>query len=214
MDTRTHWESIYSRMSDDQVSWFEADPALSVSLILETGAGPTTRVLDVGGGSSRLVDRLLDLGIEQVAVLDVSAVALARARERLGAPAGSVRWIEGDVTSIERIGTYDIWHDRAVFHFLTEPSDRSHYAELAARTVPPGGHLIMATFAMDGPERCSGLPVQRYDEDALNAELGSGFALEKSVPSRHLTPAGVEQAFNSFVYRSVSRPAHSARAGS
>jgi SAM-dependent methyltransferase len=132
-------------------------------------------VIDVGGGQSFLVDRLLDSGIDKVAVLDISNVALDRTKERLGERAASVEWIEADVTSISDVGTFDLWHDRAVFHFLTEPKDREAYLELASKSIPVGGHMIIGTFATDGPEKCSGLPVCRYDAESMASTLGDPF---------------------------------------
>jgi SAM-dependent methyltransferase len=175
-----------------------AEPTLSLSLIRE--ACPRGGVIDVGGGASVLADRLLDCGY-RVGVLDVSAAALARSRSRLGPRAHDVRWIVADVTASPALGAYDVWHDRAVFHFLTRPPQRAAYRELLARTVPVGGHAVIATFAPDGPDWCSGLPVCRYDGPALAAELGPAFELLKSVPETHRTPGGRPQSFRYGVFR-------------
>ena len=157
-------------------------------------------MIDVGGGSSPLASRLLEAGYA-VAVLDVSEAALDRAKARMGAPAIGVEWIVADLTEVGDVGRFDLWHDRAVFHFLTDPADRAKYVALLSRTVPPGGHAVIATFAPDGPEQCSGLPVRRYDARSLTRELGPGFTLLKSVPEAHRTPWGVAQSFQYSVFR-------------
>jgi SAM-dependent methyltransferase len=212
MGTAGHWDSVYGSKGDAEVSWTEAEPARSLALIAEAcpsrprGAGSDAvrraRVIDVGGGTSRLAERLLDVGYA-VTVLDVSAAALARAREYLGAREDDVQWVVADVTCNPHLdGTFDVWHDRAVFHFLTDPADRAAYAALLARSLAPGGHAIIATFAPEGPERCSGLPVRRYDGPALAAEFaGVGFMLVKTVPHVHVTPWGKPQAFQYSVLR-------------
>jgi SAM-dependent methyltransferase len=150
-------------------------------------------VIDVGGGDSRLVDALVAQGLRCVTVLDVSAVALARARARLGEQADRVRWIEADITGPWTVPQVDIWHDRAVFHFMTEAADRVRYVAHLREVVKPGGTAIIATFAPDGPERCSGLPVCRYDEAGLGAELGQGFTPVETVADAHRTPSGAVQ---------------------
>jgi SAM-dependent methyltransferase len=196
-----HWESVYTTKGDADVSWTQAEPRLSLSLIGEVC--PAGTVVDVGAGTSPLVDRLLDRGYA-VAALDTSAAALARSQSRLGARANGVRWIVADVTASPELGTYDVWHDRAVFHFLTRPSERAAYRELLVRTVPAGGHAVIATFAPDGPRECSGLPVRRYDGPALAMELGPAFQLLKSVPEAHHTPWGARQPFQYSVFRCVA----------
>jgi len=155
-----HWETVYTSKGDAELSWTQAEPAASLALIEEVC--PAGRVIDVGGGTSLLAARLLDRGYA-VTVLDISQAAIDRARQRLGARAGEVGWVVADVTAAPDLGTFDVWHDRAVFHFLTAPADRAAYAALLARTVPAGGHAVIATFALDGPEKCSGLEVRRYD---------------------------------------------------
>jgi len=156
-------------------------------------------VIDVGGGTSVLADRLLDAGYA-VTVLDISQAALDRARQRLGARASQVRWIAADVTAAGDLGSFDIWHDRAVFHFLTDPVDRREYIALAEGSVRIGGHLVMGTFALDGPEKCSGLPVERYDAKKLAAELGTGFTLKTALHETHMTPWGKPQQFSFAVF--------------
>jgi 2-polyprenyl-3-methyl-5-hydroxy-6-metoxy-1,4-benzoquinol methylase len=152
-------------------------------------------VIDIGGGAASLVDRLLDLGVKRVAVLDISDAGLAVSKSRLGRRAHLVEWIVGDVTTVEDIGPFDIWHDRAVFHFLTSDEDRRHYVRLAEHTLPPGGAAVMATFASDGPERCSGLEVRRYAPGQLAAQCGPGFELTQSERYVHTTPSGSHQNF-------------------
>ena len=200
MDRKAHWEQLYAAKGERDVSWFQAEPALSLELI-QAVSSARGRVIDVGGGASVLVDRLLDLGFGHVAVLDISRAAQEKARVRLGKRADAVRWIEADVTAVEDVGEFDVWHDRAVFHFLTEPGDRRRYVELARRSIPPGGHLIIATFAPEGPPRCSGLEVCRYDARSLAAALGDAFALAREAEEAHVTPWGSTQAFFYGVFR-------------
>lgn len=189
-----HWQHQYATRAPDAVGWYEADPSVSRRLVagaLERGA---RSVIDIGGGASSLVDHLVDEGI-RVAVLDIAEAGLAVARDRLGERAETVTWIVADVTAVADIGRFDVWHDRAVFHFLTEAADRAAYVALAKRTVEDGGTALVATFAPDGPERCSGLPVCRYDGTALAREFGPVFRLEESEPYVHVTPSGVRQSF-------------------
>jgi len=202
MPRKDHWDAVYTTKANDEVSWFEVDPTISLDLI-EQVSPPPKSVIDVGGGQSFLVDRLLDTGIDQVAVLDISNVALDRTKERLGERAASIEWIEGDVTSISDVGTFDLWHDRAVFHFLTEPKDREAYLKLAAKSIPLGGHMIIGTFAPDGPEKCSGLPVCRYDADSMASTLGEKFSLIECLNYLHATPWGKEQHFFFGVFQRV-----------
>ena len=158
-------------------------------------------MIDIGGGDSRLVDRLLSRGATCLSVLDISGAALARAKARVGSAAARVNWIEADVTSDWRSDPVEIWHDRAVFHFLTDPEDRSLYLTRARRQIMPGGHLVLATFAPDGPVKCSGLPVRRYSPTELAGELGASFRLEATENERHVTPAGSIQSFTFAVFR-------------
>ena len=197
--SKQHWESIYASKSDAELSWTQPDPALSLSLIGEVcPAGGS--VIDIGGGSSGLAARLLDRGYS-VAVLDISETALAHARQRLGPRAERVGWIAADVTARPTLGTFDVWHDRAVFHFLTDAADRASYVDLLRQTVPAGGHVLIATFALDGPEKCSGLPVCRYNGRSLAAALGRGFEFVKAVPEIHHTPWGASQSFQHSVFK-------------
>ena len=196
MKRKLHWEHVYETKRPDEVSWFQPQPVRSLERLDAAGVTPGAAVIDVGGGDSTLVDALLGRGFRHLTVLDVSAAALSRARSRLGDRAAGVEWIETDVTSAELpADAYDVWHDRAVFHFLTDPGDRSRYVALAARAVRPGGTLIIATFAPDGPARCSGLEVARYDADGLAREFAEGFVLATGLADVHRTPAGGEQRF-------------------
>jgi len=187
---------VYEARSPTGVSWYQPHLAQSLRLIERTGVGAEGYLIDVGGGASTLVDDLLERGYRHVTVLDVSAAALRLSQERLRELAGSVTWLEGDATQVALPAhRYDIWHDRAALHFLTEAADRRSYVEAVRRSVKPGGHVIIAAFDMDGPPRCSGLPVRRYSAEALGAELGDGFRSIGSVREEHRTPAGAVQAF-------------------
>ena len=193
MDREEHWERVYGSKEATQVSWYAAHLERSLAMI-QAAADASAEIIDVGGGASTLVDDLLALGYLKVSVLDVSNTALAVARERLGARAEMVKWIAGDVTSVHLPGeTYDVWHDRAVFHFLTAPADRRAYADLAAGTLKPGGHAILAAFSLEGPTRCSGLDVIRYSAESLSRELGPAFALKQEIHESHRTPSDTEQ---------------------
>ena len=196
-----HWEEVYSTQGGTEVSWYQEEPTLSLELIREASKGADTRVIDVGGGDSVLVDRLLSLGYVTPSVLDISAAALERAQARLGSDAARVNWLVGDITKVESLGCFDVWHDRAVFHFLTSQEERQAYVTLAEQSIPVGGHLIMATFAPNGPERCSGLPVCRYDEHSLARTVGPGFTLVRHQEEIHTTPWGATQAFTYALFR-------------
>jgi SAM-dependent methyltransferase len=194
-ERRKHWEGVYEERAPESVSWYQDTPRSSLELIEHTGVGRDAAILDVGGGASRLVDHLHSRGYRDLSVLDLSESALARARDRLGDAALDVGWIRADVTRAALEHHYDVWHDRAVFHFLVEVDDRARYGEVMRRAVPVGGHVIVATFASDGPERCSGLPVVRYSPEALRAALGPGVELVETWEEDHLTPAGRVQRF-------------------
>ncbi|HEY6097934.1 MAG TPA: class I SAM-dependent methyltransferase [Anaeromyxobacter sp.] len=192
---RAHWDGVYGSRTADQMSWYQPRPGTSLALIERTGKGTDASIVDVGGGASLLVDALLDRGFGRIAVLDISEAALGRARARLGERASRVRWIAADVTRWRPEGSFDIWHDRALFHFLVGERERETYRTLVSAAVPAGGQVVMGTFAADGPERCSGLPVRRYDPGALSAELGPGFRLLEATTEDHVTPAGKVQRF-------------------
>jgi 2-polyprenyl-3-methyl-5-hydroxy-6-metoxy-1,4-benzoquinol methylase len=196
MATKAHWEGVYQSKATDQVSWYR--PHLDVSLRLIEQAAPDrdSAIIDVGGGESTLVDDLVARGYRNLTVLDISQVAIDVAKTRLGAAARSVHWITGDITRAELgAAQYDLWHDRAVFHFLTDPKDRTAYVRLVAGAVKPGGHVIVATFGPQGPETCSGLEVVRYDPAGLHGQFGSKFRLLDSVTELHETPWGATQQF-------------------
>lgn len=196
MQVKSHWEHVYETKSVDAVSWFQPHAEQSLRLIRQTGLAPTASIIDVGGGASTLVDDLLDDGFRHVTVLDVSGAALAAARARLGERAASITWLEADITQVALPrNAYDLWHDRAVFHFLTSDGDRRAYVAAVQRAVKPGGYVIVATFAEDGPLQCSGLPVVRYSPSALHAEFGATFSLERHEREEHHTPSGAVQKF-------------------
>jgi hypothetical protein len=195
MDIREHWNIVYTTKSERDVSWFEAVPAVSLRMIEAAGLARDTCIIDVGGGDSRLIDALVAEGLDCLAVLDVSGTALQRARMRLGAIATHFTWIEANVASDWSLKPMDIWHDRATFHFLTSEDDRARYRARLRETLKVGGTAIIATFALDGPESCSGLPVMRYSPETLCAELGQDFGLVESEPYVHRTPWGSLQSF-------------------
>ncbi len=202
MTALEHWQHIYMTRPPADVGWYEPDPIVSRRLVSEAIARGARSVIDVGGGASFLVDQLLDQGLQRMAVLDIAAAGLELSKRRLGERGASVEWIVADVTTVEDVGRFEVWHDRAVFHFLTSEEDRQRYVALAGRTILPGGTLIVATFAPDGPERCSGLPVRRYDTDELGRAFGPAFRMGRSEDHLHVTPGGVRQ---SFVYVTLSR---------
>jgi SAM-dependent methyltransferase len=195
LERQNHWQNVYQTKGERDVSWFQEVPAISLDLIRATGVGPDAPIIDIGGGASRLVDVLVREGFRSLSVLDISEKALATSRERLGPSAKNVGWIVADVTAWRPDKTYDVWHDRAAFHFLTEPPDRAAYAECVQNAVRPGGHIIIGTFAPDGPERCSGLPVLRHDSTSIGEVLGPSFKLIESRRHDHQTPGGSIQRF-------------------
>lgn len=198
-----HWENVYVSKDEQEVSWFEESPAVSLDLIRATGVTCDASIVDIGGGASRLVDALLDEGFVAVTVLDLSEKALTLAKARLGPRSGKVQWLAADVTTWRPSQTYDVWHDRAAFHFLTEPKDRAAYAERVLQAVRPGGHVIIGTFALDGPERCSGLPVIRHDAASIGEILGRAFESIESRRHDHRTPTGAIQRFQFSRFRRI-----------
>ena len=200
---QAHWENVYTTKGENEVSWFQQSPAPSLELIVKAGATRNSAIIDIGGGASRLVDNLLEQGFEDVTVLDLSDAALAAARSRLGVRAERVSWIVADATTFEPVKAYDIWHDRAAFHFLTDESDRAGYIARLQRGLKIGGHAIIATFALDGPEKCSGLPVARYDSASLEQTLGTTFKLVHTQRHEHATPWDSRQIFQFSVFRRV-----------
>lgn len=196
MQPKDHWEKVYATRTTDEVSWFQEHAELSLKLIRDAGVPLTASIIDVGGGASTLVDDLLAGGHENIMVLDLSGAALAAAKARLGDRASDVQWLEANVIDAEfPAHAYDVWHDRAVFHFLTKEEERHAYVQAVLRAVQPGGLVIVATFAEDGPTACSGLPVMRYGANELHAEFGESFLLLGHEKESHHTPGGNEQKF-------------------
>jgi SAM-dependent methyltransferase len=198
---QAHWENVYTTKGENEVSWFQQSPAPSLELIVQAGAVRNSAIIDIGGGASRLVDHLVERGFEDVTVLDLSGAALETAKARLGADADRVHWFVADATIWEPVKRYDIWHDRAAFHFLTDEKDRAAYIARLTRGLKAGGHAIIATFALDGPEKCSGLPVARYDATSLAQTLGPAFRLDHTQRHEHATPWGSHQVFQFSVFR-------------
>lgn len=194
---------MYQTKSPLEVSWYEPDPQQSVELILTASGSLRGRVIDIGGGQSFLVDRLLDTGFEHVAVLDISRSAIEATKCRLGERAANIQWIVADITQAGSLGEFDIWHDRAVLHFITDAKDRRRYLDLLKRTLPIGGHFVVGTFAIGGPEKCSGLQIQQYDAATMHEALGQSFEPVKCSSYEHATPSGKPQLFFFGVYRRV-----------
>ena len=196
MERKEHWESVYRRKRDQDVSWYRDHLENSLRLIKDTGVGRDASIIDIGGGSSTLVDDLIEEGYADLSVLDISSEALQRSRERLGSKAEDVEWLVADVTEVDLPpGRYDVWHDRAVFHFLTDKKEREKYIDLVMRSVKPGGHIIIASFGTNGPTRCSGLEVVRYSPEAIHNEFGKDFTVVKDLLEEHRTPSGSIQEF-------------------
>lgn len=200
-DRTAHWQKVYLSKGEQEVSWSQADPEPSLGLIEKFAPSHQASIVDIGGGASRLVDALCARGYEKLTVLDLSTAALETARERLGATTARVEWIAADATQWQPEQTFDLWHDRAAFHFLVEARDREAYLDRLHRGVKAGGHAIIATFALDGPEKCSGLPVRRYDPVSLSGMVGCAFELIAHQPHRHVTPWGAVQSFQFSVLR-------------
>ncbi|MDP1525530.1 MAG: class I SAM-dependent methyltransferase [Rhodocyclaceae bacterium] len=196
MPQKDHWEQVYTTKPTTGVSWFQEHAEQSLRLIQDTGVALSAAIIDVGGGASTLVDDLLAGGYRALSVLDISAAALKSAQARLGVAADQVRWLVGDITTLDLpTQGFDVWHDRAVFHFLTSPEQRAAYVHQVLHAVKPGGHVIVSTFAEDGPLQCSGLPVMRYSADGLHAEFGAPFELIRHEQEEHRTPTGGIQKF-------------------
>jgi trans-aconitate methyltransferase len=198
-DRQAHWEQVYRSKGEAEVSWYEASPELSLSLLEQAGLHAGLSVIDIGGGASRLVDALVGRGQAHVAVLDLSATALETVRSRLGNPA-NVDWIVDDVSRWTPARQYDFWHDRAALHFLTEPTDQDAYVHALSKALAPSGRAVIGTFAPDGPEKCSGLTVARHDANSLGALFGDRFRLIDSVGHRHTTPWGSAQQFQFSIF--------------
>ena len=204
METRgekEHWEQVYSEKAPTSVSWYQGTPEPSLRALERLNISPGSSIIEIGGGASTFVDALLELGWNDITVLDIAAPAIEAARSRLGGVADKVDWQVADITEWRPTRNYDVWHDRAVFHFLTEAEQRAAYLRALGEGLPADGFLIMATFALDGPEKCSGLPVRRYDADSLAHELGPSFKLLESWKEEHTTPWGSKQAFTWSIFR-------------
>ena len=208
MDPRSHWQKVYTTRKPTEVSWYQPEAVLSLGMIRRVAPDRSAAIIDVGGGASTLVDGLLADGYDSVTVLDVSGAALDAARARLAGDAGRVVWREANVhDTVLPAHAYRLWHDRAVFHFLTGPADRRRYVEQVLAAVRPGGHVIVAAFASDGPASCSGLEVARYAPGELHAQFGSDFQLIESAREEHRTPAGAIQPFTYCLCRLGGDPA-------
>lgn len=192
-DYKNHWENVYETKNPDEVSWTQKIPQTSLDLIEEAAKGKSSKIIDIGGGDSNLTDFLLEKGFENISVLDISAKALEKAKERLGAQAENVEWITTNIIEFEPQTTYDIWHDRAAFHFLTTHEEITKYVEIVKNAV--SDTLIIGTFSVSGPQKCSGLPIVQYDEDRLKAIFSKSFELVKSFTEDHITPFNTVQNF-------------------
>jgi len=200
---KNHWESVYGQKNPDEVSWFQSYPRISLELIYASVVNSTSRIIDVGGGASVLIDQLLDKGYENITVLDISAKAIDYAKERLKGNAKKVTWIETDITNFQPAAAYDLWHDWAVFHFLTDSNDRRKYIDVLNNALAPDGHVIISTFDLEGPSKCSGLDVERYNEEKLAKEIGVHFKLIKSINEDHETPWKARQRFMYCYFRKI-----------
>lgn len=201
LDPEAHWQNVYSSKATTAVSWYQETPAPSLDLLYLVGATRNAGIIDIGGGASILTDNLLALGYGDLSVLDISRASLEAAQARIGAAAGDVDWIVADVTQWHPERSYDVWHDRAAFHFLVDEKQQAAYADRLRAALRQGGHAIIGTFAPDGPEKCSGLTVQRHDAASLAAMLGAGFALIDSRRYNHVTPWGAMQHFHFGTFR-------------
>lgn len=203
MNLEQHWQSIYHQKEPIQVSWYQPYPSMSMEMIRSTKASPNASIIDVGGGSSLFVDALLYSEYKDVSVLDISSAALEHSKQRLGSRASQVQWLTSDVLQFEPPKIYDVWHDRAVFHFLIHPEDSERYIQLLKKALRSQGHFILATFATDGPNKCSGFPVEQYDEDKIQRVLGPDFQWMQTKQESHVTPSGVEQKFIYFHFQYI-----------
>jgi len=193
-DAKEHWENIYQTKKSDEISWFQEKPHTSLNLIAETDLDKDSRIIDIGAGDSRLVDNLLVLGFRNITVLDISSTALNRTKKRLRNKANSVKWIVSDLMEFETNNRYGLWHDRAVLHFLTEEEEINRYVEKVKQLLKPNGYLIVSTFSLKGPKKCSGLDIKQHSKDSMK-KIFSGFEHIKSFEEEHLTPWGDSQIF-------------------
>lgn len=192
---KQHWDSIYKKNKPDELSWYQDYPQLSLKLIGKTGVGLDAEIIDIGGGTSKLIGILVDQGFRKLTVLDISSESIEKAKSQFGDKSKQITWIEEDITSFNPPHSFDIWHDRAVFHFLTNINDRKKYIESVIRAVNSGGHMIISTFGLEGPPKCSGIKVVRYSAESLSEEFGNNFRLVESFSEVHDTPSKVQQNF-------------------
>lgn len=205
MRSKEHWQAVYEKKASTEVSWYQAEPTRSMEWIRTVATDPRSAILDVGAGASRLVDRLLEHGYRRVAVLDIASVVLAEVRQRLGSRASEVEWFTGDVLEFVPPHHFDVWHDRAVLHFLREQEEQRRYADVLRSTLSPDGHVLISTFAIGGPTRCSGLDVVQHDRESLQALLGKEFRCLKEMKELHRTPGNSEQLFQFCLFARDSR---------
>jgi hypothetical protein len=198
---KTHWEDAYEHKETDQLSWFQSAPAQSLQMIANAQLDPHDKIVDAGGGASTLVDHLLDLGYDNITVVDIASQAISTSQKRLGNKSDKVTWVVNDLLSWSPANPINLWHDRAVFHFLVKPDERRAYLEMLSKSMPCDSQVIIATFALDGPQKCSGLPVCRYDAASLSRELGQAFELLETAREEHITPAKREQRFTYCRFR-------------
>ncbi|EKD88008.1 MAG: putative methylase protein [uncultured bacterium] len=203
MDKKDHWEDVYQRKKVDEVSWYQTKPECSLRLIASAKLNFKACIIDVGGGASKLVDCLLDQGYLNLSVLDISGKALSTTKERLGPRSHGIKWIETDILNFHPEDKFDFWHDRAVFHFLTDPKEKTKYLEIMGNSLNANAYVLIASFGLEGPEKCSGLSVQRYDPALLQQTLGSNYTLLSSEKEIHLTPSGSRQQFVYCLFRKM-----------
>ncbi len=203
MNVKGYWERVYKENSHLEVSWYQQRPTTSLALISSLNLDNTNHLIDVGGGASELIDCLLEEGFDNCSVLDVSPTALALAKQRLGVKSATVKWLAEDITKFNPKSDYTLWHDRAVFHFLTDDQDREKYKKVLQASVKTNGYVIIAAFTPTGPAKCSGLDIVQYDAQKLGKELGSSFSLVAEKAETHITPGGAEQSFGYYVFRKM-----------
>lgn len=200
-DTKEHWENVWTTKKSNEVSWYQEYPKISIELILPTNPSKDAKIIDVGGGDSNLAETLLDLGFKNITVLDISANALERAKKRLGDKSSMITWIESDILEFENDNRYDIWHDRALLHFLTSEENLKNYVKLVKQHVMQGGYLIISTFSTKGPIKCSGLDTRQYSEESIKELFSNEFEHIKSFEEEHVTPRGMGQIFTWNIFR-------------
>lgn len=205
-DRKKHWENIYQTKELKEVSWFQPTPETSLSFFKEFDVPRNAKVIDIGGGDSFLVDHLLDLGYQDITVLDISSAAINRAKQRLGELADNVKWIVSDATIFQPAETYDFWHDRAAFHFLTDEQEVSSYLDTAAKSINPSGTLVIGTFSEQGPQKCSGIEIKQYSEKTMTKRLKHHFEKIKCITVDHKTPFDTVQNFVFCSFKKLATP--------